>query len=146
MAARQHAARRRLPHQESAIGGDLDRLGDFDRIEFDERPPRAIAGVVNDDVGRELGRVEIGEQLLDLVALGSVAIERLGVGRLDELIELGGRARGQHDAHPRLGERARERGRQAGAGADDEGGSVALLAHGFNSRLNSVKAMDRMLG
>jgi hypothetical protein len=98
VAARQHAARRRLPDQKGAIGGDLERLGDFDRIELGERSARAVAGVVDDDVRRELGRVKIGEQLLDLVALGGIAVERLGASRLDELIELGRRARGQRDA------------------------------------------------
>ena len=134
MAFRQHAARRRLPDQESAESGDLERFGDFDRIELGEWPAGAIAGVVDDNVRRELGRIEIGEQLLDLVALGGIAVEGLGAGRLDELVELGCQARSERDLHAGFGERARERGRQAGAGADDEGGSVALLAHAFDSR------------
>ena len=99
--------------QERAVSRDLERLGDFDGIELDDRPARAVAGVVDDDVGRELGGVETGEQLLDLVALGGVAIECLGAGRLDELVELGGRARGERDRHAGLGECARERGREA---------------------------------
>ena len=121
MRARQHAANCGLRHQEAAEGGDLDRLGDFDWIELDERPARAIAGVVHDDVGRHLRRVEIVEQLLDLVAFCGIAVEGFAAGRFDELIELGGGARGERDRHAGFAERARQRGREPGACADDEG-------------------------
>jgi hypothetical protein len=58
---RQHAARRRLPYQEAAEGSDRDRFRHLDRIKLNERPARAIAGVVDHDVGRARPGIEIGE-------------------------------------------------------------------------------------
>src|SRR5260221_4885002 len=44
-AAAQHLSGRRLADEKAAITGDHERLLDFDRVEFDERSARAVAGV-----------------------------------------------------------------------------------------------------
>ena len=112
---RQHAAHRLLRHQEAAERGHRDRLLDLGRIELGERPARAVARVVDHDLGRADGGVEIGEQLLDVGALGGVARERLGAGLDREVVQIVGRARRQRDLHAVLGSgrgRARRRGRR----------------------------------
>ncbi len=79
---RQHAPHRRLRDQESAEGGDGNRLLDLGRIEIDQRPARAIAGIVDDDVRRGLGGVERGKHGLDVGALRGVACEGARAGVL----------------------------------------------------------------
>ena len=60
---RQHAPRRLLGDQERAEGGDVERLLDFGGIEIDERPARAIARVVDHDLGRAEGAVDSANSL-----------------------------------------------------------------------------------
>ena len=51
-AARQHAARRLLRHQEAAERRHQDRFLDLGGIEVDERPAGAVARIVDDDIRR----------------------------------------------------------------------------------------------
>jgi hypothetical protein len=98
-------------------------------VELHERPAGAVAGVVDHDFGRAHGGVEIVEQLLHLVALGGVAGEGLGLGLDREVVQIVGGARRQRDLDAFLAQDARQRGGEAGAGADDEGGVEAGLGH-----------------
>src|SRR5262249_18336530 len=57
---RQHAPRRLLGDEEAAIGGDGERFLNVERIELDERTAGAKTRVVDHDVGRAEGSIEIG--------------------------------------------------------------------------------------
>src|SRR5215472_9307976 len=76
------------------------------------------------------GRVEIGEQLLDLAAFGRVAGERPRAGLLDERIEVAGGACRKRDLDPILGQRPREGSGEPGTRADDERGVEFDIGHG----------------
>ena len=87
--------------------------------------PRArAAGVVDDHVGRADLALDQAEQPLDLLGLGGVAGKGAGAGLAAERAELFGVARGQRDPDALAGEQPRQRGAQALAGADDQGGLV----------------------
>src|SRR5262249_6501953 len=127
---RQHAPCRLLGDEEAAIGGHRERLLHVERIELDERTAGAEACVVDHDVGRAAGRVEIGEQLLDLAALARVAGERPRAGLLDERIEVAGGARRKRDLDPILGQRPREGSGEPRTRANDERGIEFDIGHG----------------
>jgi hypothetical protein len=80
------------------------------------------AGVVDHDLGRADGGVEIVEQARDVGALGGVAGEGLGAGLDREVVQVLGRARCQRDLHAVLGQDACQRGGEAGARTNDQGG------------------------
>ncbi len=129
MVLRQHPPRRLLGDQEGAIGGDRERLLHVDRIELDERPAGAEARIVDHDVGRAEGGLDVGEQLLDIGALAGVAGEGLRIGLLNQRVEIAGAARGERDLDAFLGQSAGERGGKPGAGADDERGIESVGGH-----------------
>ena len=110
VALRQHALGRLLRHQEAAEGADRHRLLDLVGIEFDERAARAVAGIVDDHVGRAEGRFDVGEQLRDLGALGRIAGKSLAADLLRQRREIGRAPRRQRDFHAGLGEGPRQRG------------------------------------
>ena len=107
---RQHSPRRLLGDEERTEGGDVERLLDVGGIEIDERAASAEARIVDHDVGRSEGAVDIGEQLVDLRALARVAVERPRPGFLHQRLEIVGAARRERDLDAVLGQRPCERG------------------------------------
>src|SRR3954447_11695143 len=95
---RQHAPGRLLPHQEAAIGTDRNGVRHVGRNEIDERPARAAAGVVDDQVGRADLAFDQAEQALDLIRVCGVAGIGLGPSLAAERAELLDFSSGQCDA------------------------------------------------
>ena len=83
-AARQHAPRRRLPHQEAAIAGDHQRLLHRRRVELGDRPLDAEARVVDDEVGHAEIAAQGLEQGVDILRPAGVAGMGAGTGLLGQ--------------------------------------------------------------
>ena len=92
---RQHPLDRLLTDQEAAEGGGHQGLFDLGRIEFSDRTAGAITRIVDHDLGRAEGTVEVGEQLLHIGSLAGIAGKGLGVDLLGQTVEVGRRARRQ---------------------------------------------------
>ncbi len=130
MLLRQHAACRLLGDEEGAIGGDRERFLHVERINLDEGAAGTKACIVDDDVRRPEGGIDIGEQLIDVPALGCVAGERPPADFFDEPIEVAGGARSERHLDVLFGQRACEGGAQPGTYAHDERGIEFDIRHG----------------
>ena len=85
------------------------RLRDLRGIEPDERTARAIAGVVDDNIGRAEGGFDIGKELRNLGAIGRIAGKVFApVSRASAPRSSG--ARPERDFQTGLGKQPRERG------------------------------------
>ena len=109
MALLDHALRGLLRDKEAAERGYLHGLLDRRRIEFDDRPARPPAGVVDDEVETVAAGIDRGEQPLDIVGPAGVAGDRRGAGLLHQAGELLRVARRQHHVHAVAGTAARQR-------------------------------------
>src|SRR5262249_49341896 len=127
-----------LGDQERTIGGDRDRLLHVRWIELDERPARAEARIVDDDFRCAEAAVEGGEQFVDLSALARVTGERLRADVLGERFEIAGAAGGERDLDSFLRQRPRQRGGEAGARPDDQGGVEMGVGHVLASRIIAI--------
>jgi hypothetical protein len=128
-AMRQHAFHRLLRHQEGAVGGDRERLRHRGRIKLGDRSAQPAAGIVDDDVGlADLG-VRRLEQAGDGGRIGGIDLEGRGANLGRECGELFGVAGGEADLDALRRERTRNRGADAGAGADDQGAAIGQGGH-----------------
>src|SRR5215813_4442748 len=89
---RHHQLGRSLPDQKSGERRYAQRFLDLVRLELDQRPARAVAGVVDHDVRLTDLRFNAGEQLVDVVSLRGVAGEQNCAGLARERPEILGRA------------------------------------------------------
>ena len=126
----QHPFHGLLRHQESAKGADRNRLRDIGGNEVDEGAARPPAGVVDDEVGYRDFTLDQPEQALDLVGLGRVAGKRACAGLAAERAELFDLAGRQRNPNAFAGKYPRQRGAEAFAGADNEGGFILRDFHG----------------
>src|SRR4051812_9777399 len=119
-----------MGNEERTEGGDVERLLDVGGVEIDEWAAGAEARIVDHDVWRSKGAVDIGEQLVDLSALARVAGEGPRPGFLHQRREIVGAARRERDLDAVLGQRPCERGGQSRTRADDQRGSESGVCHG----------------
>src|ERR1700730_10051262 len=118
-----------LRDQKAAERADRDRLRHVGRHQIGEHATRPAAGVVDDHVGRPDLTLDQAEQALDLVRVGGIAGKGAGAGLAAERTQLFDPAGRQRDPKAFAGKQPRQRGAEALAGADNEGGLVVRLFH-----------------
>ncbi len=127
--ARQHALCRLLRNQKSGKSGDGERLLDLGRIELDEGPAGAVAGIVNDHVGRSERGFDVGEKLDDVGLLCRVAGKGLAADFLGKRGEIGCTASRQRHLHPGFRESPRHRGGKSAADTYDNRRPIPWFSH-----------------
>src|SRR5204863_4621433 len=119
-AAPQHAPCRRLADEKSSEGADRQRALDFLRLDPGNRPARAVARVVDDQVGHAPLLLHGCKSRVDLRRVGGIAAQSERRGLLRQRAELRDIARGKRDPHSLPREQPRERCAEAAAGTHDE--------------------------
>ena len=120
MAPREHPPRRLLRHQECPEGRHRERSFHLRRIEIDQRTARAVARVVDHNLGRADAGIQIGKQSLDFHRARGIARKDARTNVLCERIEVIRAPRRERNPDAFAGEYTRKRGAQACARADNE--------------------------
>ncbi len=142
-AAREHSPRRLLADEKPAIGGNRQHLGHRRRIQIGDRAAQAPARVIDHAIRYEAQPVGLGEKRRHLVRHRRIASQRNPADFGGQGREFFGIPRRQRNPGTLLGEPARQRRAQSGAGADDQRGPkmrFALAVRGFH-RLRRNRAL-----